>query len=105
MIANSRMQILRFISIAFRLCLLLAALIMVPVTAAQAACEDGSVVLQVLGSSRRLESPRFMLGVGCTEVARDAAQRVRVTLNGQTSEGILRVREDPGVEGVLSSVR
>lgn len=31
--------------------------------------------------------------------------RVRVTLNGQTSEGILRVRDDPGVEGVLPSVR
>ncbi len=31
--------------------------------------------------------------------------RIRVTAAGQTSEGMLRVRPDPGVEGVLPSVR
>jgi hypothetical protein len=31
--------------------------------------------------------------------------RVRVTAGGATSEGILRVRDDPGVQGVLPSVR
>ena len=31
--------------------------------------------------------------------------RTSVTLNGQTSEGIVRVRDDPGLEGVLPSVR
>jgi hypothetical protein len=30
---------------------------------------------------------------------------VRITANGRTVEGILAVRDDPGVEGVLPSVR
>ena len=62
MISNSRMPNLSFRIIATRLCLLLAALIVVPVSVARAACEDGSVVLQVLGSGGPFGAGRASTG-------------------------------------------
>lgn len=39
------------------------------------------------------------------EAVGPGSYRVRVSAGGQVSEGVLRVREDPGLEGVLPSVR
>ena len=81
MILNSRMQFLNRRFIAARICAFLVALTLVPAQAVQAACEDGPVALQVLGSGGPFGAGRASTGY---LIWIDGVGRVMVDAGGGT---------------------